>query len=121
MVIVVKNPSAKAGDGGDADWIPGWERSPGGGHGNPLQFSCLENPHGQRSLADYRLWYHKKSDMTEPLSTHTGWRYQTQGYTSTGFHQFDFGGFFLFLPLMKSFGFEGENNNFSAVTQSTFL
>ena len=43
MVIVVKNPSAKAGDGGDADWIPGWERSPGGGHGNPLQFSCLEN------------------------------------------------------------------------------
>ena len=53
--------------------------------------------------------------------THTGWRYQTQGYTSAGFHQFDFGGFFLFLPLMKSFGFEGEKNNFSAVTQSTFL
>ena len=43
MVIVVKNPSAKAGDVGDADWIPGWERSPGGGHGNPLQYSCLEN------------------------------------------------------------------------------
>ena len=27
-----------------------WEDSPGGGHGNPLQYSCLENPHGQRSL-----------------------------------------------------------------------
>ena len=30
--------------------IPGWGRSPGGGHGDPLQYSCLENPHGQRSL-----------------------------------------------------------------------
>ena len=33
----------------------GWERSLGGGHGNPLQYSCLENPHGQRSLAGYSL------------------------------------------------------------------
>ena len=32
---------------GDLDWIPGLERNPGGGHGNPLQYSCLENPHGQ--------------------------------------------------------------------------
>ena len=35
-----KNPSANAGDTG---WIPGWGRSPGGGNGNPLQYSCLEN------------------------------------------------------------------------------
>ena len=35
---------------GDLVLIPGLERSPGGGHGNPLQYSCLENPHGQRSL-----------------------------------------------------------------------
>ena len=34
----------------------GWEESPGEGHGNPLQHSCLENPHGQRSLAGYSLW-----------------------------------------------------------------
>ena len=34
---------------GDLGFIPGWEDSPGGGHGNPLQYSCLENPHGQRS------------------------------------------------------------------------
>ena len=33
--------------------IPGWGRSPGGGHGTPLQYSCLENPHGQRSLVGY--------------------------------------------------------------------
>ena len=34
---------------GDPGLIPGWGRSPGGGHGGPLQYSCLENPHGQRS------------------------------------------------------------------------
>ena len=35
---------------GDMGLISGLGRSPGGGHGNPLQYSCLENPHGQRSL-----------------------------------------------------------------------
>ena len=35
---------------GDLGLIPGLGRSPGGGHGNPLQYSCLESPHGQRSL-----------------------------------------------------------------------
>ena len=40
-------------------------RSPGGGNVNPLQFSFLENPHGQRSLAGYSSWGHKESDMTE--------------------------------------------------------
>ena len=49
--------------------IPGLGISPGGGHGNSLQYSCLENPHGQRSLAGYSAWGHKKSDMTERLST----------------------------------------------------
>ena len=50
---------------------PGLGRSPGGVHGNPLQYSCLENPHGQRILVDYTRWGHKESDMTEQLSTHT--------------------------------------------------
>ena len=49
--------------------IPGFGRSPRGGRGNPLQCSCLENPHGQRSLAGYSLWAHKESDMTERLNT----------------------------------------------------
>ena len=39
---------------GDLGSIPGLERSPGGGHGNLLQYSFLENPHGQRSLVGYR-------------------------------------------------------------------
>ena len=38
---------------GDLGLIPGLGRSPGGGHGNPLQYSSLKNPHGQRSLAGY--------------------------------------------------------------------
>ena len=40
-------------------------RCPGGGHGNPLQDSCLENTHGQRSLEGYNPWGHKESDTTE--------------------------------------------------------
>ena len=49
----------------DLDSIPVLGRSPGGEHGNPLQYSCLENPHGQRSLAGYSPWGHKESDTTE--------------------------------------------------------
>ena len=44
MVLVVKNPSANAGDTRDTGSIPGLGRSPGGGHSNPLQYSFLENP-----------------------------------------------------------------------------
>ena len=47
-------------NGGDLGSIPGLGRSSGGG-----QYSCLENPHGQRSLAGYSLWDHKESDTTE--------------------------------------------------------
>ena len=41
---MVKNPPANTGDLRDAGSIPGLGRSPGGGYGNPLQYSCLENP-----------------------------------------------------------------------------
>ena len=41
---MVKNPPANAGDVRDLGSIPEWGRSPGGGHGNPLQYPCLENP-----------------------------------------------------------------------------
>ena len=54
---------------GDLGSIPGLGRSPGGGHGNPLQYSSLENPHGQRSLAGYSPWGCKELDTTEWLST----------------------------------------------------
>ena len=51
MVLVIKNPPANAGDIRDAGLIPMSERSPGGGHGNSLQYSCLENP------MDRRAWW----------------------------------------------------------------
>ena len=41
---MVKNPHANAGDAGDTGSIPGSGRSPGGGNGNPLQYSCQDNP-----------------------------------------------------------------------------
>ena len=43
MALVVQNPSTNAGDVRDAGLIPEWERSPGEGYGNPLQYSCLKN------------------------------------------------------------------------------
>ena len=44
VALVVKILLANSGDGKDVAWIPGSGRSPGGGHGNPLQYSCLESP-----------------------------------------------------------------------------
>ena len=44
VTLVVKNPPPNAGDIRDAGSIPGSGRNLGGGHGNPLQYSCLENP-----------------------------------------------------------------------------
>ena len=44
MMLVVKNPPADAGDVRDVGLILGLGRSPGGGHGNQLQYSCQENP-----------------------------------------------------------------------------
>ena len=53
VALVVKKPPVNSGDVRDAGSIPGLGRSPGGGLGNPLQYSCLEDPHGQRTLASY--------------------------------------------------------------------
>ena len=59
VALVVKNLPANAGDMGS---VPGSGRSPGGGHGNSLQYSYVENPHGQRSLAGYSSRGRKESD-----------------------------------------------------------
>ena len=63
--MVIKNPPANAGDTWDAGSVPELGSSPGRGHGNPLQYSCLENPHGHRSLAGYSPRGRKESDTTE--------------------------------------------------------
>ena len=54
--------SKESGRPGFDPWVG---RSSGEGHGNPLQNSCLENHHGQRSLAGCNVWGYKESDMTE--------------------------------------------------------
>ena len=56
---MVKNPPANAGDSGDAGLIPGLGRSPGGGNGNPLQYSCLGNPMGREA------WWATIHEVTE--------------------------------------------------------
>ena len=61
--LVVKNPPANAGD--RKGLIPWLGRSPGGGHDNPHQYSCLENHHGQRSLAGYSPQDSTESDTTK--------------------------------------------------------
>ena len=50
VLLVVKNPPANAGDARDTGSVLGSGRSPGGGHGNPLQYSCLENPMDRGAL-----------------------------------------------------------------------
>ena len=67
--LVVKNPSANVGDGGDEGSIPGLGRSSGRGNGNPLHYSCLGNPMVREAWwATCDPWDHKESDTTERLS-----------------------------------------------------
>ena len=73
VVLVVKNLPANAGDKRRTftPWIrkiAGLGRPPGGGYGNPLQYSCLENPHIQSGLVGYSPSGHKEADMTERLA-----------------------------------------------------
>ena len=75
MAFVVKNPTANAGDMRDRAFDPLLGRSPGGGNGNPLQYSCLEKPMGKGALQGtvHRV---AESDTTEhpSMSPYTGTR-----------------------------------------------
>ena len=63
MALVIKKPLANAGDIRDKGSIPGLGKYPGGGHGHPFQYACLENPWTEElSLAVYNPWGHKESD-----------------------------------------------------------
>ena len=65
MALLVKNLPASAGDTRHVGSIPGSGRSPGGGHGNPLQYSCLENPMGRGAWRATVHWVAQELDMTE--------------------------------------------------------
>ena len=66
---VVKNPPAKAGAPGNGGLILELGRSTGGGHDNPLQYSCLENPMDRGAWRGYSAWGHQESDATEGACT----------------------------------------------------
>ena len=69
-MLVVKNLPANAWDTRDKGSIPGPGRFPGGGNGNLLQYTCSENPPGQRSLAGYSPQGRKELDTTKVTYTH---------------------------------------------------
>ena len=70
VALVVKNPSARAGDIRDLGLIPGLGRSPGGEHGNPLQYSCLENPMDRGAWQAIVHRVAKSQSQLKWLSTH---------------------------------------------------
>ena len=72
VVLVVKNLPANAGDIRDACSIPVSGRSPGGGHGNPLQYSCLENPMDRGAWQTTAHGVTKIQTLLKPLSLHSG-------------------------------------------------
>ena len=86
-MLVLKNPPANAGDIRDVDSLPGLGRSLGGGHGNPLRYSCLENPMDRgawwatvhrvaqsrtqlRQLSTYHRWKRKARDWERLVHRH---------------------------------------------------
>ena len=72
VALVIKKLPANAGATKDAGLIPGSGRSPGEGNGNPLQYSCLENPtDGEAWRATVHAWDCKKSDMTASEHSHS--------------------------------------------------
>jgi len=71
MVLVIKNLSASAGDIRDKGLIPGLERSPGGGCGNPLQCSCLENSMDRGACKATVHGVAKELDMTDMTDMYT--------------------------------------------------
>ena len=70
-MLVVKNPFANAGDVRDAGSIPGLGRSPGGRHGNPLQYPCLENPMDREAWQTTAHRVAKSWTRMKQLSMHT--------------------------------------------------
>ena len=104
---VVKNLSTYAGDAGDTDSVPGWGRSPGGGHGTPLQDSFLGNPmdggawwaavhgvaEGRTRLSDFTFTFHLHA-LEKEMATHSNvlaWRIpgtgEPGGLPSMGSHR----------------------------------
>ena len=86
-VIAVKSLPANVGDIRDTGSIPAWGGSPAGGHSNPLQYSCLENPMDRQSLEGYSLQVTKSQTRLKQLSTHASKQRITAIFTLSFFFQ----------------------------------
>ena len=73
VALVIKNLPADAGNVRDVGSVPGLGRSPGGAHGNPLQYSCLENPMGRGAFLATVHGVTKSQTQLKWFSTHTHW------------------------------------------------
>ena len=82
---MVKNPPANTGDMRDASSIPGLGRSPGRGHGNILQYSCLENPLTEEPGGLQSMWLQNWTQLKR-LSTHTSYNIPTTLHTTLCIH-----------------------------------
>ena len=78
VALAVKNPRASAGDEGDEGSIPGSGRSPGGGHGSPLQYSCLGNP------VDSGAWRATVQGVTKSQKVGCDWAHTHKSPKGTG-------------------------------------
>ena len=101
VVLVVKNLPANEGATGDAGSIPGWGGSPGGGNGNPLQYSCLEN---SVDSGAWRATVHTvaESDVTERLSTQQCREASLPEFRALGGLHSEYAWFSTFFPLFSS-------------------
>ena len=82
---VVKNPPAKAGDTGDAGSVPVLRRYPGGGNGNPLQYSCLENSRDRGAWQATVHGVEREWDTTEQSSNNSNnWYKGMKSFFSSG-------------------------------------
>ena len=84
VALVVKNPPANAGDARDMGLIPGSGRPPGGGHGNPFQYSCLENPMHRGAWWATVHGVAKSQTRLKWLCTHVGWGEELGGSLAQG-------------------------------------
>ena len=83
VVLMVRNPAANAVDARDAGLILGSGRSPGGGHGNPLQYSCLENPMERGAWWAIVQRVTKSRTQVKQLHMHTHMLFYSQGLNPT--------------------------------------
>ena len=81
---MIKNPPANAGDVRNTGSIPGLGRSPGGEHGNPLQYSCLENPMNRGAWWDMVHWVAKSQTRLKQLRTNIKYSQVIRMWTSLG-------------------------------------